>query len=128
MQMIPSMVLKLQTNWRGHMARVYFRRLRAIFIIKQTYKRYKVRSYFYKIVELFRNVRDDPDLGKGYRWPKPPPVLRNFLKNMQRVHATWRANVIIRRLTPEQQGEMRMKIIAYAILKNKKRDWGYNHK
>lgn len=34
--------------------------------------------------------------------------------------------MIINRLTPPQQAAMRMKIIAFAALKGKKPNWGYN--
>jgi hypothetical protein len=37
----------------------------------------QVNSYFYKIFELFRNVREDPMLGKNAKWPEPPKVVFN---------------------------------------------------
>jgi len=40
---IPDIVVKLQTSWRGWLARRYVRRLRAVAVIKRMFKMYKVR-------------------------------------------------------------------------------------
>lgn len=47
------------------MARRFYARFRAAFLIGQKYKRYKLASFVQKIFRLFSNVQTDPDLGKG---------------------------------------------------------------
>ena len=94
---IPGLVIKLQTFWRGVMARRFVKRLRAAFIIKQRYKRFKLNAFVNKIFSAFRNVRTDPNMGRNVIWPTPPPVLKPFVDNLKKIQANWRARKIIAR-------------------------------
>jgi hypothetical protein len=98
-------------------ARRYFRRFRAAFLISQKYKRFKLTRFFNQILRVFADVKKDPLLGRGLQaaqcgfyslccstlsltpldlvWPTPPPILNSFVANLQRIHRNWRAYIII---------------------------------
>eukprot|EP00048_Salpingoeca_helianthica_P007067 m.106072 g.106072 ORF g.106072 m.106072 type:complete len:1056 (+) comp14216_c1_seq4:94-3261(+) len=115
--------LCIQTNWRGHSARVLYRRYRAASIIAQRYKRFKLNRFCDAIFRTFAGVEKHPQLGKGLAWPEPPPILRPFVAHLQRIHAVWRAWVMVLRLTKEEQHEVRLKIIADALLRGRRDAW-----
>eukprot|EP00039_Didymoeca_costata_P028096 m.19999 g.19999 ORF g.19999 m.19999 type:complete len:1050 (+) comp6725_c0_seq1:182-3331(+) len=121
---IPKLVIKIQAVWRRAIAMRYFKRLKAAFTIKQAFKRYKTTGYLAKIFRTFKGVKQDPNLGRDARWPVPPKVLRPFQGYLQRIHKTWRAGVMVRRLTRQEQIDMRLKVLAYPYFAGKKVDWG----
>ena len=65
----------LQRCWRGTKARIYVRRLRAVSTIMLWYRNYRMRSWMLDVEHTFKNVRNDPDLGRYFRWPVAPRVL-----------------------------------------------------
>lgn len=64
--------------WRGTIARMRYRRMRAAVIILRAYRRFKVKSYIKDVKRKFKNVRSMKDHGKHVKWPTPPKVLRRF--------------------------------------------------
>ena len=44
--------------------------------IQTKFKSYKWKRYMKKVIDLFKDVKTMPDLGKSLKWPDPPPVLK----------------------------------------------------
>lgn len=72
--------------WRGALARMRCRRMRAIYAIMGCYKRYKVKAHFWEVESRFANVRTMADYGKSVEWPNPPAALSKFHKNTVMLH------------------------------------------
>jgi len=83
-------------------------------------RKFKFRKYFRDLNRTFANVKQDPAWGKNFVWPVPPPVLANASELLHKVHANWRAKMMITSLTPEQQAFMRQKVLALTLFKGKK--------
>uniref|UniRef100_A0A673BNU9 Unconventional myosin-Id n=1 Tax=Sphaeramia orbicularis TaxID=375764 RepID=A0A673BNU9_9TELE len=77
-EMVQRIVLFLQKVWRGTIARMRYRRMRAALIILRAYRRYKVKSYIREVNRRFKNVKSMKDYGRHVKWPTPPKVLRNL--------------------------------------------------
>ena len=52
--MIPGIVIYLQKNWRGWLARQRVKRLRAALKIAIAYRKYVVRTYFNLVFRTFK--------------------------------------------------------------------------
>lgn len=81
-------VMYLQV-WRGTIARMRYRRMRAALVILQAYRRYKVKSYVREVNRRFRNVRSMKDYGRHVKWPTPPKVLRKFEEALRSIHSRY---------------------------------------
>eukprot|EP00049_Salpingoeca_infusionum_P022424 m.6615 g.6615 ORF g.6615 m.6615 type:complete len:998 (-) comp5177_c1_seq1:342-3335(-) len=120
---IPELVVMLQANWRKWLARRRVRQLRAILIISRNFKKHKLRTFFVRIVRAFQNVSQDPHLGKFTQWPEPPKVLTGFVENLKGIHKVWRARLIVQRLSPQQQAQLRLKVLGSALFSSRLADW-----
>ncbi|XP_072029754.1 unconventional myosin-Id-like [Amphiura filiformis] len=125
-QLIPSIVVFLQKNWRGTLARMLVYKKRAVYFIMACYKRYKINCYLDKLQNMFREVNHMRDYGKSLEWPEPPKVLGGFAEMMQKVHRRWVATSLLASLPQDQWPEMRIKIAAMDGLNGKRSNWGLN--
>uniref|UniRef100_A0A8C9T8N8 Myosin ID n=1 Tax=Scleropages formosus TaxID=113540 RepID=A0A8C9T8N8_SCLFO len=125
-EMVKRIVLFLQKVWRGALARMRYRRMRAALIIIRVYRRYKVKSYIREVNRRFKNVRTMKDHGKHVKWPMPPKVLRRFEEfNVFLVFSLrWWAWTLIRSLSPEDVLQVRAKVAALESLKGHRADLG----
>uniref|UniRef100_A0AAR2K706 Myosin IG n=1 Tax=Pygocentrus nattereri TaxID=42514 RepID=A0AAR2K706_PYGNA len=89
--LIPILVLFLQKVWRGALARMRCRQMRAIYKVMGCYKRYKVKAHFWEVERRFASVRNMTDYGKSVEWPTPPAALMQFHKITQHLHRRYRA-------------------------------------
>ncbi|KAI4892993.1 hypothetical protein NFI96_015866 [Prochilodus magdalenae] len=124
--LIPILVLFLQKVWRGALARMRCRQMRAIYTIMGCYKRYKVKAHFWEVERRFANVRNMSDYGKSVEWPTPPAALMQFHKITQHLHRRWRARQIIKNIPPSDMAEVRAKVAALGALSGERVDWGFN--
>ncbi|XP_046700385.1 unconventional myosin-Ig [Silurus meridionalis] len=124
--LIPILVLFLQKVWRGALARMRCRRMRAIYSIMGCYKLYKVKAHFWEVERRFANVRNMEDYGKSVEWPTPPAALLEFHKITQHLHRRWRARRIVKNIPPSDMAEVRAKVAAMSALSGERLDWGYN--
>uniref|UniRef100_A0AAZ3S518 Myosin IG n=1 Tax=Oncorhynchus tshawytscha TaxID=74940 RepID=A0AAZ3S518_ONCTS len=122
--LIPVLVLFLQKVWRGALARMRCRRMRAIFVIMGCYKRYKVKVHFWEVARRFANVCNMADYGKSVEWPTPPAALTQFHSITQKLHRRWRAWQIVKNIPPSDMGEIRAKVAALGALNGERKDWG----
>uniref|UniRef100_A0A8D0CSX8 Myosin IG n=1 Tax=Sander lucioperca TaxID=283035 RepID=A0A8D0CSX8_SANLU len=119
--LIPILVLFLQKVWRGALARMRCRRMRAIYAIMGCYKRYKVKAHFWEVESRFANVRTMADYGKSVEWPNPPAALSKFHKNTVML---WWARQIVKNIPPSDMLEVRAKVAALTALSGERKDWG----
>uniref|UniRef100_A0A665W2C7 Myosin ID n=1 Tax=Echeneis naucrates TaxID=173247 RepID=A0A665W2C7_ECHNA len=124
-EMVQRIVLFLQKVWRGTIARMRYRRMRAALVILQAYRRYKVKSYIREVNRRFKNVRSMKDYGRHVKWPTPPKVLRNFLFVCLDVFPSrWWAWTLIKGLSPEETLQVRAKVACLEALKGQRADLG----
>uniref|UniRef100_A0A8C4DN39 Myosin IG n=1 Tax=Dicentrarchus labrax TaxID=13489 RepID=A0A8C4DN39_DICLA len=122
--LIPILVLFLQKVWRGALARLRCRRMRAIYAIMGCYKRYKVKAHFWEVERRFANVRTMADYGKTVEWPSPPAALSQFHNITVMLHRRWWARQIVKKLPPSNMLEVRAKVAALTALSGERKDWG----
>uniref|UniRef100_A0A7N8Y3Z5 Myosin IG n=1 Tax=Mastacembelus armatus TaxID=205130 RepID=A0A7N8Y3Z5_9TELE len=122
--LIPILVLFLQKIWRGAIARMRCRRMRAIYAIMGCYKRYKVKAHFWEVERRFANVRTMPDYGKSVEWPTPPAALAQFHNNTVMLHRRWWARQIVKNIPPSDMLDVRAKVAALTALSGERKDWG----
>lgn len=75
--------------WRGTLARMRYRRMRAALVILQAYRRYKVKSYIHEVNRRFKNIRSMKDYGRHVKWPTPPKVLRRFEEALRSIYSRY---------------------------------------
>ncbi|MED6252181.1 Unconventional myosin-Ig [Ataeniobius toweri] len=122
--LIPILVLFLQKVWRGALARLRCRRMRAIYTIMGCYKRYKVKAHFWEVERRFAGVRTMPDYGKGVEWPAPPAALAQFHSITTMLHRRWWARQIVKNIPPSEMLEVRAKVAALTSLSGERKHWG----
>uniref|UniRef100_A0A3Q3BGH5 Myosin IG n=1 Tax=Kryptolebias marmoratus TaxID=37003 RepID=A0A3Q3BGH5_KRYMA len=122
--LIPILVLFLQKIWRGALARLRCRRMRAIYAIMGCYKRYKVKAHFWEVERRFSAVRTMPDYGKSVEWPAPPAALAQFHNITTTLHRRWWARQIVKNIPPSDMMEVRAKVAALTALSGERKDWG----
>uniref|UniRef100_A0A669C6G9 Unconventional myosin-Id n=1 Tax=Oreochromis niloticus TaxID=8128 RepID=A0A669C6G9_ORENI len=123
-EMVKRIVLFLQKVWRGTIARMRYRRMRAALTILQAYRRYKVKSYIREVNRRFKNVRSMKDHGRHVKWPTPPKVLRRFEEALKSIHSRWWAWTLIKGLSPEETLQVRAKVASLEALKGQRADLG----
>uniref|UniRef100_A0A672GXY9 Unconventional myosin-Id n=1 Tax=Salarias fasciatus TaxID=181472 RepID=A0A672GXY9_SALFA len=122
--MVQRIVLFLQKVWRGTIARMRYRRMKAALTILQAYRRYKVKSYIREVIRRFKNVRSMKDYGRHVKWPTPPKVLRRFEDALKSIHSRWWAWTLIKGLSPEEALQVRAKVACLEALKGHRADMG----
>ncbi|XP_022246802.1 unconventional myosin-Id-like [Limulus polyphemus] len=127
-EMIPTLVLLLQKMWRGAIARLKYRKMRAALIIMARYRKYKMRSYIIQLLQAFKNVKQAKDFGKNVKWPRPPPVLKNAVNDFKSIHERWRAHMILKRVPKEEWPQLQLKVAASEALSGCRKEWGLKRK
>ncbi|KAA8581209.1 hypothetical protein FQN60_002790, partial [Etheostoma spectabile] len=123
-EMVQRIVLFLQKVWRGTIARMRYRRMRAALVILRAYRRYKVKSYIREVNRRFKNVRSMKDYGRHVKWPTPPKVLRKFEEALRSIYNRWWAWTLIKGLSPEEALQVRAKVASLEALKGQRADLG----
>ena len=60
---------------------------------------------------IFRNVRQMPDYGKHVRWPQPPRMLGDKVRDFQSIHSRWRAHMILSSVPSNEWPQLRLKVL-----------------
>ncbi|XP_075995449.1 unconventional myosin-Ig [Genypterus blacodes] len=123
--LIPIIVLFLQKVWRGALARMRCRRMRAIYAIMGCYKRYKVKAHFWEVERRFANVRLMADYGRSVEWPTPPATLSQFHRITIMLQRRWWARQIVKNIPPSDMMEVRAKVEALRALNGERKDKGF---
>jgi len=117
---IPKIVIKLQTAWRGYIARSQWKQTKAAIKIQLFYRSARSARWLRKLKTAFEGVAKEPTFGKHTVWPEPPKVLKAGSVMVKKIWANWRARKMVMSLTAEQQAEMRQKVLALTIFKGNK--------
>uniref|UniRef100_A0A4W3HUU0 Unconventional myosin-Id n=1 Tax=Callorhinchus milii TaxID=7868 RepID=A0A4W3HUU0_CALMI len=123
-QMIERIILFLQKVWRGTVARLRYKRTRAVTTIARCYRRYKVKSYIREVTRRLQHVRTMKDFGKHVKWPTPPRVLQRFQDMLQSVFLRWRAYQMIKGIAPADLPQVRAKVSAFENLQGQRGELG----
>ncbi|GLV32974.1 Myosin 31DF [Carabus blaptoides fortunei] len=127
-ELIPGIVTLLQKQWRGYLCRQRYKKMKAALTIMRYYRRYKARSYVGELAQRFRGARKMRDYGKSIKWPTPPPVCRSIEATLKREFTRWRARMILSKVPREEWHQLRLKITAASVLRNKRPLWGQARK
>ncbi|XP_030023983.2 unconventional myosin ID [Manduca sexta] len=115
-ELIPSIVILLQKLWRGTLARMRYKKMKAAYVIYNAWKRYRYRRYIAQLqTELQRNR------GVIKHWPPSPRGVAALLYGAYR---RWRAYNTLRAVPRDQWPQLKMKISAAAALKSRRAHWG----
>lgn len=108
------------------MARQQYRKMKAALVIRDYYRRYKVRKYISQLQNLYRPVKQMRDYGKSLPWPQAPTSLRKNpgIMQIRKIYEKWRAFMILKRFPREEWPQMQLKIIAAEALKRRRPEWG----
>ncbi|XP_068633195.1 unconventional myosin ID [Battus philenor] len=116
-ELIPSIVVLLQKLWRGTVARMRYRRMKAALFIFNAWKRYRYRRYIAELqAELQRNR------GVIKRWAEPPR--RVPVAILQAAYRRWRAYLTLKPVPRDQWPQLKLKICAASVLKSRRSYWG----
>uniref|UniRef100_A0A3P8XUN0 Unconventional myosin-Id n=1 Tax=Esox lucius TaxID=8010 RepID=A0A3P8XUN0_ESOLU len=121
-EMVGRIVLFLQKVWRGTIARMRYRRMRAALVILRAYRRFKVKSYVRDVNRRFKSVRSMKDRGRSIKWPTPPKVLCSC--GCFHAASRWWAWTLIKDLTPEEKLQIKAKVATLEALKGQRPDLG----
>ncbi|CAL8299038.1 unnamed protein product [Lota lota] len=122
--LIPILVLFLQKVWRGALARMRCRQLRAIYAIMGCYRRHKLKAHFLEVERRLVNARNMADYGRGVEWPHPPAALAQFHDITVTLHRRWWARQVVKRIPPSEVSEVRAKVAALGSFDGARKAWG----
>lgn len=126
--LIPSIVILLQKQWRGYLCRQKYKKMKAALIIMKHYRNYKKRAYIKELEKTFRNVKTMRDYGKHLSWPRDNFAVRKTVPALRMMHARWRAWMVLRVIPREDWPQLRLKMAAAAVLRSKRSYWGQDRR
>lgn len=126
--MIPHIVVILQKQVRGFLARQKYKKMKAALRIMRYYRQYKLRSYVQYLADNFRHARQMRDYGKSIQWPVPPLAGRFGEQQLRMLFSRWRAAMILHKYPRSEWPQLRLQIIAASALKRRRRYWGQERK
>lgn len=115
-ELIPSIVTLLQKLWRGTLARMRYRKMKAALVIYNAWKRYKCRRYISSLQQELSQHR-----GVIRNWPVGNTKLNAM---MLPIYRRWRAYLTLKPIPKEQWPQLKMKICAASVLKGRRAEWG----
>ncbi|CAB3236517.1 unnamed protein product [Arctia plantaginis] len=116
-ELIPSIVILLQKLWRGTIARMRYKKMKAALVIFNAWKRYQYRRYIGSLqAELARGR------GAVRRWPPAPRRVPGAL--LQGAYRRWRAYLTLKPIPRDQWPQLKVKICAASALRRRRADWG----
>lgn len=126
--MIPHIVVILQKQVRGFLARQKYKKMKAALLIMRYYRSYKLRSYIQYLADNFKRAKQMRDYGKSIQWPTPPLAGRFGEQQLRMLFSRWRAAMILRKYPRSEWPQLRLQIIAASALKRRRRYWGQERK
>uniref|UniRef100_A0A131XZ66 Putative myosin class ii heavy chain n=1 Tax=Ixodes ricinus TaxID=34613 RepID=A0A131XZ66_IXORI len=125
---IPRIVVFLQKMWRGAIARMHYRKVKAALKILARYRKYRTRKYILDLKAAFRNVHQMKDFGKHVAWPLPPCCVREAVPSIKAIFSRWRGYMVLRKVPHEDWPQLHLKVTAADVLAGRRRDWGQARK
>ncbi|XP_077292853.1 unconventional myosin ID [Arctopsyche grandis] len=119
-ELLPSIVILLQKLWRGTLARMRYRKMKAALVILRAWRNYKGLQY---VEELQRRIaqRRKGALAPN-NWPPAPRGVPVHI--LQAAYRRWRAYLVLKPIPKDQWPQLKMKISAAGCLKGRRSDWG----
>lgn len=90
----------------------------------EAYRRKKLRTYIETLQKKFVNARNMRDYGKSILWPAPPLPLKDIAGLLRSAFNRWRAYMILSKIPQKEWPQLKLKISAASVLKNKRPSWG----
>ncbi|KAL9968381.1 hypothetical protein ACROYT_G026748 [Oculina patagonica] len=122
-EIVPKLVLFLQRHWRGGLARMRARKLRAIYFIMDSFKRYQRRTFVFKLGDAYRNCKHLGDFGKSITPPTPPLACKEFSAYAKTIFDRWWGFKVLQRIPNEDHDEVMLKAAAFDCLGGKRKNW-----
>ncbi|CAK1554544.1 unnamed protein product [Leptosia nina] len=116
-ELIPSIVVLLQKLWRGTVARMRYKKMKAALTIYNSWKRYRFRRYI-------ASLQSELNRGRGVikSWPIAPRGVAVPL--LQAAYRRWRAYLVLKPIPRDQWLQLKLKISAASVLKSRRGQWG----
>ncbi|XP_023296245.2 unconventional myosin ID [Lucilia cuprina] len=127
-EMIPHIVILLQKQVRGWIARQNYKKMKAAMVIMRAYKTYKLRSYVQDLANRFRPAKNMKDYGRSIQWPHPPLAGRRAEPGLRRIFDNWRAYMVLRKYPRSEWPQLRLQIITATAIKGRRPYWGQQRK
>uniref|UniRef100_A0A2R5LJZ3 Putative myosin class ii heavy chain n=1 Tax=Ornithodoros turicata TaxID=34597 RepID=A0A2R5LJZ3_9ACAR len=124
LNIIPRIVIFLQKMWRGAIARMHYRKIKAGRKILAHYRKYRTRKYISDLRVCFRNVHQMEDYGKNIAWPPPPCVVKDAVPGLKVMFARWRGCMLLRKVPRTEWPQLRLKVTAADVLAGRRPHWG----
>ncbi|XP_053609304.1 unconventional myosin ID [Plodia interpunctella] len=118
-QLLPAIVTLLQKLWRGSLARMRYKRMKAALVIFNAWKRYRSRRYIAELQAELQRRR-----GVMKQWPAAPRGVPEAL--LQAAYRRWRAFLTLKPVPRDQWPQLKMKICAASALGGRRAEWGSN--
>lgn len=123
-ELIPSIVVLLQKVWRGTLARMQYRKMKAALVIMRYYHAYKLRSYISQLASSFKGAKHMRDYGKSIQWPAMSVAIRPTYPKLRAMFERWWAWMILHKVPRQDWAQLRLKVAAASALKNQRRLYG----
>ena len=126
--LIPSIVILLQKQWRGYLCRQKYKKMKAALVIMKHYRKYKIRTYIKELEKTFHNAKTMRDYGKHLAWPRENFAVRHVIPALKVMYGRWRAWMILRLIPREDWPQLRLKMAAGSVLRSKRAYWGQDRR
>jgi len=110
--LIPSIVILLQKQWRGYLCRQKYKKMKAALVLMEHYKRYKRRVYIKQLERTFKGAKNMRNHGKSLPWPRENFAVRHVVPTLKNMYARWWAWMVLRVIPREDWPQLRLKVHA----------------
>ncbi|PFX19371.1 unconventional myosin-Id-like isoform X2 [Stylophora pistillata] len=122
-EIVPNLVRFLQKHWRGGLARMRARKLRAIYLVMDNFKRYQRRKFVLQLRDAYSGCKQRNDYGKSITQPTPPLACQEFSSFSTKMFERWWAFKVLSRIPDEDHDEVMLKAAAFDCLGGKRKNW-----
>lgn len=127
-EMIPSIVILLQKQVRGWIARQQYKKMTAAVAIMKYFTQYKRQQYVNELAQKFRYAGRMKDYGKSIAWPIAPIAARKAEPDLKMLYNKWRASMMLRKFPRSEWAQLRLQVIAASALKQRRKFWGQSRR
>lgn len=119
-EMLPTVAIMIQRQWRGAIQRMRYKRLLAALKIQRAFRRWKSKKWVALVIKTFKGVSAANNYGMSIAWPATPPAMQLALGHMKRIQRTWRGTDIIRQVPEQLRPIYRQKVKCFDLFRNQK--------
>eukprot|EP00026_Physarum_polycephalum_P001191 Phypoly_transcript_01192.p1 GENE.Phypoly_transcript_01192~~Phypoly_transcript_01192.p1 ORF type:complete len:594 (+),score=69.95 Phypoly_transcript_01192:1500-3281(+) len=112
--------IMIQKHWKGFKDRREWVKRKSAIKIQLWYRWVQSMKWLKELQSVFADVKRDPVFGKYSKWPPHPLVLTKAGGQLNRIHAKWRVESMVKSLNPQQTEVMKEKIVSYDIFHGRK--------